>query len=108
VVAAKRKIYEARDNGKNEYFSDVSVVKQDVIFILNMLDGIGIGVQQKVYLEHIVRDHLEIIVTDTVERFVEGKWGVFLDARQKDHFAGLMYLYKLFKPIPKPKHTAVS
>jgi hypothetical protein len=104
LVEAKRRIWAARKNGTQESIEDPGSVRQDVIFIVNYLDTVGIGVRQGVYLEKIVKDHLVFIIEHAVTSFVENGWGDF--KLSKAQLSGLMYLYERFK-LPDTAHKAV-
>lgn len=88
----KKRLWEARRNGALPRFPDVSVIRQDAILIVNYLDAIGTGVAQGVYLFEIVRDHLRVIVMETVERFVQNGQGEF--GINKANITGLMTLHE--------------
>ena len=43
----------------------------DVSTVLNYLDGIAIGIEQELYIEDLARDHLEPIVRDHVNEYLD-------------------------------------
>jgi hypothetical protein len=91
---AKLAIWRARENGRAEHVADPPAVRRDVVVLLNYLDAVGVGVEQGVYIEDIVQDHLKILVVETVNRFIKGQWGRFEIDEAKMN--GLMYLYHRF------------
>ena len=91
---AKQAIWAARDQGRKQYIDDALSVRRDVVVLLNYLDAIGVGVQQGVYIEQIVRDHLHVLIVETVCRFVKDEWGEFDIDESKMN--GLMHLYEKF------------
>ncbi len=90
--ACKQRLWEARENGALSRFPDVKLIRQDAIIIVNYLDLLGTGVVQGVYLFDIIRDHLRVVVIETVERFVNNGQGDF--AINKANITGLMKLYE--------------
>lgn len=94
MVEAKRNIWKARENGTKQKIDDPQSVRQDVLFILNFLDSIAIGVREGVYLDTIVKDYLFHIILDAVNRFIKGGFGNF-DVKEAD-LKGLMWLYNRF------------
>lgn len=51
-------------------YSNVKEYEREVIILLNYLDSLAIGVEQKLYFETIIRDHMEPIINHAVEKFL--------------------------------------
>lgn len=69
IDGANARIWRASDHGTDYTKADI----RDVKCVMNYLDGIGIGVDQGLYLEPIVRDHLSPIFKHAVEKLMAAK-----------------------------------
>ena len=66
---ATKRIWIASDNGKN--YASTKIDERDVIILLNYLDGLATGIEQKLYIESVLRDHLGQDVKKAVESFID-------------------------------------
>ena len=97
----KRRIRRYWDESSQTY-REPEKIRRDVINLLNCLDSIAIGIKQKIYIEHIARDHLENIIEEAVGRFIYTKpRGCFCD---EDNYPCLIWLYKEWFPAPDKTH----
>ena len=55
IEAATARIWEASNKG-TDYRSNVE--RRDIVVLLNYLDGLAIGIDQDLYIDQIVKDHL--------------------------------------------------
>ena len=57
VYTASQRIWAASDDGTE--YGNADIASHDLIVVLNYLDGIAIGIKQRVYSAEIVKDHME-------------------------------------------------
>jgi hypothetical protein len=69
IDAATERIYAASNDGKDYRLPGVK--QRDMICILNYFDGIAIGIEQNLYIEDIVRDHLGPMFAHAVTNFLD-------------------------------------
>lgn len=69
IDAATARIAKAAGLGKD--YKSPNVSQRDVICVLNYLDGLAIGIEQKLYIEQIVRDHLGPVIDHAVTNFLD-------------------------------------
>ena len=94
----KRRIRRYWDESSQTY-REPEKIRRDVINLLNCLDSIAIGIKQKIYIEHIARDHLQNIIGEAVGRFIYTKpRGCFCD---EDNYPCLIWLYKDVVPCAR-------
>jgi hypothetical protein len=89
--AARRKITQGTRDGKLQ--TSPQDFSNDAISILNYLDSIAIGIDQNVYVEKMVRDHLESILTGYVSQLLEPELAKSLEFNAAD-FSHLVALNK--------------
>ena len=65
---ATARIWGASRNGTN-YRND-GVDKRDLICVLNYLDGLATGIEQGLYIEELVKDHLDTVFDHAVVNFI--------------------------------------
>jgi hypothetical protein len=58
--------------GRDEIRKHPENYQSELITVLNYLDGIAIGIEQNLYVESLVRDHLERILKTHVEKTLVG------------------------------------
>ncbi len=95
-------IFKASDSGKH-YSPDRFVgpeLQHAVINLLNYFDGIAIGIEQNLYHERIVRDHLESSLTKAVDTFLTN--GLAGPAVEANHFQVLIRVRESWRTPPKP------
>lgn len=51
--------------------ADAKILRLEIITILNFLDAIAIGVRQKLYIKHLVKDHLQSIIRRHVSELID-------------------------------------
>lgn len=66
---ATRRIWVASNQGKDYRARELD--PRDITSLLNYLDGIAIGIQQDLYIENIVKDHLGIVFDHAVKSFLD-------------------------------------
>ncbi len=69
IDGTTQRIWEASNNGKDYTLPGVN--SRDIVCLLNYLDGLAVGIEQKLYMEEIVRDHLGPIFAHAVTRFLD-------------------------------------
>ena len=76
--------------------------RMDIFSIFNYLESIAIGVNRGLYDEAIVRDHMEFIIRDNVEDFVDSgiaqQAGIDIGEKDEELFNTLMALQRRWKP----------
>lgn len=85
-----RRLLQGNESGKLK--TEPATYRIDVTTILNYLDGIAIGIEQYLYDESIVRDHLEPIVRWYVSNYLEAKFAESMDINPKEDYQRLMDL----------------
>ncbi len=85
------RIWEASEGGKN--YSSEKLNKRDVIGLLNFFSGIAIGIDQGLYVEEIVKDHLHLSIRKAVENFLHT--GIC----ERNGYESLLKLYDKWFPI---------
>src|SRR5690606_34431823 len=65
IDAACRRIFDAKRTG--EFDKDPSAYRLDITTILNYFDGLAVGIEQNLYVEDMLRDHLEGILIEETE-----------------------------------------
>lgn len=68
LEAATLRIYTASEGGKNDRNPEVQ--RRDIVVFLNYLDGLATGIQQKLYIEEVIHDHMHIVIEKAVTRFI--------------------------------------
>lgn len=68
IDAACQRLYASSNKGTD--YKDSRVDKRDIVVLLNYLDGLAIGIEQQLYVEDLVRGHLELIVMKCVDEFL--------------------------------------
>ena len=90
---ATKRIWQASDNGQN--YRSPNIDTRDVIILLNYLDGLATGIEQKLYIEEVVRDHMGQDFRKAVECFIET--GIV----DRDGMAALLAVHaRWFRPAP--------
>jgi hypothetical protein len=69
IDAATQRIWAASNEGKDYRLAGVK--QRDLVCILNYLEGIAIGIEQNLYIEDIVREHLAPIFAHSVADFLD-------------------------------------
>ena len=69
--AATQRIWIASEHGKNYLRPEIDV--RDMICILNYLDGLATCIEQKLYIEEVIKDHLSPIFKHAVVNFLDTK-----------------------------------
>ncbi len=96
---ATKRIWIASCKGTN--YASASVDTRDMICLLNYLDGLSIGIEQELYIEKVVKDHLGPVFNHAVTDFVES--GLV----NKDGLESLMRVHaKWFRVPHKPSYTS--
>ena len=101
--AASKRIWDASDGGKK--YDKGKLEERDLIIVLNYLETLAIGVRQGLYVEKIVKDHLEPAITKGVEKFVLTG---LVEKDQNDNFEQLLALYYQWHPQKSPTYSAGS
>ena len=65
---AMERIWAASDEGKN--YNNEGVTKRDMICVLNYLDGLATGIQQNLYIDSIIKDHMSLVIDTHVRKFL--------------------------------------
>jgi hypothetical protein len=68
-----RKIWEESKSGTD--YVNVDNILHDIIGLMNYLDSLAIGVDQGVYNEQIVKDHMKSSIYKSVKAFIKGESG---------------------------------
>ncbi len=68
IEAATARIWEASNKGI-DYKTNVE--RRDIVVLLNYLDGLAIGIDQGLYVEQIVKDHLASIFEHATVRLLD-------------------------------------
>ncbi len=68
LEAATQRIWIASECGKNYY--NPAVDKRDIICVMNYLDGLATGMEQNLYIEAVIKDHMSAVYKHAVENFV--------------------------------------
>jgi hypothetical protein len=89
---------DARDEG--ELGKNPRPFRLEASTLLNYCDGIAIGVEQKFYVERIVKDHLEPIIRDHVEEFLSVEMGPRIEIDPKSFSRLLAMIARWDKPQP--------
>jgi len=79
-----------------------TVEKRDLICLLNYFDGLAVGIEQGLYIEGIVRDHLGLIIDKLVQRFL------IANLVEKQGYDNLLRLYDRWHPKPATPPTAYT
>lgn len=66
LEAAPRRVARASVGGTD--YRNPGIEKRDIVTLLNYLDGLAIGIEQGLYLENIVKDHLSVVFDHAVTR----------------------------------------
>ncbi|MFB7143349.1 DUF4760 domain-containing protein [Agrobacterium deltaense] len=72
-------------------------IKIEALSVLNYLDGIAIGVNQGLYLESIVKDHLGSIINGHVDAHVLSRDAISVFEVEKEEFKNLISLSERWK-----------
>lgn len=92
-----RNLFAARRNG--EWEKDPSQFRIEVTTILNYLDGIATGIEQNLYVESIVRDHLgPVIVQYVTEAYLESRIAQRIGIEPMKDYPRLLALVASWKP----------
>lgn len=65
---ATQRIWEASEQGRN--YRSSAINPRDMICVLNYFDGLAVGIEQNLYIEEVVRDHLGTVVNHAVINFI--------------------------------------
>jgi hypothetical protein len=68
IDAATERIFKASEEGTN--YRNGKVSKRDVICVLNYLDGLATGMEQELYIEAMIRDHMSGVFRHAVENYL--------------------------------------
>jgi len=105
IYQASKNLWVASQNG-TDYSDKDAIDAHDVATLLNYLESLATGVEQGVYVEEIVRDHFEGIMTKAVLVFIQGKssenWRASDPYFPEEAVPGLMTLYMRWQ-TPKPR-----
>jgi len=69
LEAACERIWGASDQGTN--YGKPEVSRRDMVVVLNYLDSLAVGIQQDLYIEQLLKDHLSVIVEEHVRDFLD-------------------------------------
>jgi hypothetical protein len=69
IDGATLRIWEASCQGTNYLRPEVQ--RRDIICLLNYLDGLATGIEQKLFIEAIIRDHLGAVFDHAVRSFID-------------------------------------
>lgn len=89
IAEAERNIWEQ----SNHRLNYESVDEFDKLTLLNYLDSLAIGIEQGVYDDKIVNDHLGSIIQAAVEKFIN------TGQVPEDEFPALIKIYDLWFPV---------
>jgi hypothetical protein len=106
---AMRNLYRATHNG-SDYSKLGDDHEFDALTVLNYLDGIAMGIEQRVYIEAMAKDYLDDTVQKAVKALILGESGdgwksdkKFIDAK---YFVPLCDMYKRWNPQPATAYRA--
>ena len=104
-----RNLRRASQNG-TDYTNIQDEHRLDCITVLNYLDGVAVGVEQKVYIEEMAKDYLEAIVHKAVQALVKGEsgegWKAGRPIATQAQFPTLYALHERWSPKTVPKYKA--
>lgn len=84
-----RTLTKAKDSGELQL--DPGRFKLEILTVLNFLDGIAIGVSQKMYVKDLVKDHMSAIMARQVADLLSESVGPKVDC-SPEHFTNLVAL----------------
>ena len=67
--AAMLRIYTCSERGTN--YRNETIDKRDFLCVLNYLDSLATGIQQNLYIEEIIKDHMALVVRKHVTDLLE-------------------------------------
>lgn len=73
IAQYARNIWDASKSGTD--YTVVDNILHDIIGFMNYLDSLAIGIDQGVYNEQIVRDHMQSSIYKSVKAFIKGESG---------------------------------
>ncbi|MFC1789275.1 hypothetical protein ACFLZE_05120 [Thermodesulfobacteriota bacterium] len=104
-----KRIWERSNSGTD--YTSCRRDDQDTIQLLNYFESLSVGIEQRIYVEEIVKDNLEHSIQKAVKVFIKGEsgtihgksWIVKEKKFAKEYFPFLVKLYdRWFKEDPKP------
>jgi hypothetical protein len=96
--AASKRIWDASECGTK--YEKGKVDERDLIIVLNYLETVAIGVSQGLYVESIVKDHLEPAIKKTCEKII------YPQLVSPGDYEKLVELHERWHPPAKKKPTS--
>ena len=93
--AITQRIWTASSQGRD--YTNLDLLRHDVISLLNYLDALAIGVEQRLYIEEIVKDSMQLVIKKAVEQFLlTDPPGKFCET---EGYENLIHLYRKWNPV---------
>jgi DNA primase large subunit len=103
ILFERAKQVRTRSKGTDYALANMMPVMQELRAILNYRDSLAVGVAQGVYIEHIVRDTLQLVIEKAVDNFCRQEFRTELNM---DGFSHLIDLRERWKPDAAVQYRA--
>ena len=68
---ATQRLWEASEQGRN--YRQPAINLRDMICVLNYFDGLAVGIEQNLYIEKVVRNHLGLVMNHADVNFIRSR-----------------------------------